>query len=424
MRRSQSDFDSEQALVTNVSRLIAAKTRSFTVSGRIPLDPSALVLFFRSKSGITHSLDFPIDVDLDTPPSLDVLIANSKPNLVGSDYNDYNDHESLFYPPNLPLTATLELANHPVLDAIRNTLFPSLPTGHYLIAVRDKLEIMSGGGRMAPQLPPKDSRVATIVVTLPVRFRGGALVIRDPEGKDEKFYGRGGKTGDMEWTAFLNDCEYAVETIQKGCRVTISYGVHLKTFGPAGLQADPLITPSDDFLDILSPVLNICRGRKIAFYLQCDYGVNPSEVLAESLVPNLKGGDSLLYHAIKLYKLTPELHWYAGGYIWPMDRTVEVGSETADALGGGALSFGSSRVGTPAMRGAFNATYGGEAEETIDSLRVRVEDSGAVPLAEADIMILTDWQTAVPVSKERVPFVSNGELEKLVVNVLLVTYVP
>jgi len=276
---------------------------------------------------------------------------------------------------------------------------------------------------MGPRFPTKDGRVATIVVTLPVRFRGGAFVIRDAEGRAEKFYGRGGKTGDMEWTAFLADCEYEVETVQKGCRLTISYGVHLRTFGPSGAQPDPLITPSDDFLDMLSPVLNICRGRKIAFYLQCDYGVNPSEVLAESLVAELKGGDSLLYHAIKLYKLTPELHWYAGGYIWPMDRTVEVGSENADTLNSGVITFGGSRgMGGPAARGAFNAY--GEPEEDIDSLRARVEDSGAVPLAEAEITILSDWQAAVPISKERVPFVSNGELEKLVVNVLLVTYVP
>jgi hypothetical protein len=110
-----------------------------------------------------------------------------------------------------------------------------------------------------------------------------------------------------------------------------------------------------------------------------------------------------------------------GGYIWPMDRTVEVGSESAD-LNGGALTMGGSRMGAPAVRGTFNAY--GEPEEGIDSLKARVEESGAVPLAETEITILSDWQAAVPVSKERVPFVSNGELEKLVVNVLLVTYIP
>jgi hypothetical protein len=105
-----------------------------------------------------------------------------------------------------------------------------------------------------------------------------------------------------------------------------------------------------------------------------------------------------------------------------MDRTVEVGSENPDALGG-ALTMSGPHMGVPPVRGTFNAGYG-EPDETIDSLRARVEESGAVLLSEADITILSDWQAGVPISKERVPFVSNGELEKLVVNVLLVTYVP
>ena len=33
----------------SVARLLAAASRPFTISGRIPLDPSQLVLFFRSK---------------------------------------------------------------------------------------------------------------------------------------------------------------------------------------------------------------------------------------------------------------------------------------------------------------------------------------------------------------------------------------
>lgn len=216
---------------------------------------------------------------------MDVLIAACRPHPGTPEYESYGpDRESLFYPPNLPLTTSLELGNHPVLDAVRNTLFPALPTGHYITAARDKLEIIIDGGRMAPQPRANDGRVATIIITLPVRFRGGAMFVRDAEGRDEKLYGRGGKTGDMEWTAFLVDCEHEVEPVQKGCRMTLSYGVHLRSYGPS---VDPLIAPSDDFLDMLSPVLNITRGRKIGFFLQCEYGVNPSEVLAESLVPNV-----------------------------------------------------------------------------------------------------------------------------------------
>lgn len=49
IRRQQSEYDSEHALRNSVARLLGAKSRPFTVSGRIPLDPAALVLFFRSK---------------------------------------------------------------------------------------------------------------------------------------------------------------------------------------------------------------------------------------------------------------------------------------------------------------------------------------------------------------------------------------
>ena len=102
--------------------------------------------------------------------------------------------------------------------------------------------------------------------------------------------GRGGAigVGHLEWTAILADSDYEVEEVTKGCRVTLSYAVYLRTFGPSGLLPDPLITPSDRFLDLLAPVLNVCRGRRIAFYLTGEYGVNPADLLAESLVPYVR----------------------------------------------------------------------------------------------------------------------------------------
>jgi len=155
--------------------------------------------------------------------------------------------------------------------------------------MRDKLEVLNAGGSMGPQSRAlrNDGRVATICVTLPVRFRGGAIIVRDAEGNEEKFFGRGGKNGDMEWMAFSSECEYEVETVQKGCRITMLYGVYLKTFGPMSAlnNTEPLISPSDQFLDLLSPVLNMSRGRKVAWYVTMDYNVNPSEVVAETLVP-------------------------------------------------------------------------------------------------------------------------------------------
>lgn len=48
-RRQSSDYDSEAAFRASVSLLAAAKARPFAVSGRIPVDPTTLILFFRSK---------------------------------------------------------------------------------------------------------------------------------------------------------------------------------------------------------------------------------------------------------------------------------------------------------------------------------------------------------------------------------------
>ncbi|EMD36972.1 hypothetical protein CERSUDRAFT_155368 [Gelatoporia subvermispora B] len=428
-RRRTSDKDAEAVYRSSVSALVTAKTRPFTVCGRIPVDPTALILFFRSKSGITHALDFPIDVDYDMPPSFDVLISTclSYPPPAPSSFPETG---ALFYPPNLALTATLEIANHPILDAVRNTLFPALPTGHYLTAVRDRLEICLKGSSRSVQPRPSDNRVATIVVTLPVRFRGGGLVVHNKDGRAETFYGRGGKSGDMEWVAFMSDCDYEVEMVQKGCRVTISYAVHLKTFGPSGLQPNPLISPSDQFLDLLSPVLNMSRGRKIAFYLNGEYGVDPSEVLAESLVPYLKGGDSVLYHALKLYKLSPELRWTAGGYVWPVGQTVEILNEVLDSPPispskrmAFSLLNGTGMRHVPSVSVPLSAPSEPGSDEGED-LKTRVEKSGAKPLADEEIMLLSDATLSGPVTKERVPFVSGGELEKLVVNVLLIVYIP
>ena len=65
-----------------------------------------------------------------------------------------------------------------------------------------------------------------------------------------------------------------------------------------------------------------------------------------------------------------------------------------------------------------------------DNLRWRVENSGAVPLGDEDILVMVTPDPAGgppllgPVSKEKVPFVSGGQLDKLIVNVLMVAFVP
>ncbi|KZV71233.1 hypothetical protein PENSPDRAFT_675445 [Peniophora sp. CONT] len=406
LRRGQSNYASEAqaVLATSVAKLVSAQMRPFAISGRIPIDPADLTLFFRTKSGITHSLDFPIDTDYDTPPALDVLQAAATP--YPAAVEDYSGADALCFPPHLPLTTSLELSNHPLMDAVRATLFPALPAGHYLIATRDRLDVVPTGASLPPQPPANDMRVANLMITLPVRHRsGGALRITASDGATERFPGRGGRSGGLDWAAWMSDASAEVEPVTKGVRASVLYALHVRSFGPAG--GDPLIAPGDEFLDALAPVLNLCRGRNIALHMTGDYNVNPSEVLAESLTPHLKGGDSMLYHAFKLYKLAPELRWTAGPYVWPVDRPVD-------------LEAGAPPDGSPYAR-ALSAA--GD-DTAMAALAHRAAAGGAVPLAHADIVVLSDRMGAAPVSKERVPFINDGALDKLVVNLLLVVYVP
>lgn len=163
----------------------------------------------------------------------------------------------------------------------------------------------------------------------------------------------------------------------------------------------------------------------------------------------------MLHHALKLYKLTPELHWTAGGYIWPVDRVVECSDDLSPTtpsppapiphpLDGPYrsptmmqasllhspmmnLSLGSPMTSPPKSVPILMPDPAGTEE---DNLRWRVENSGAIPLAEEDILLMATPDPAGgppmvgPISKEKVPFVSKGQLDKLIVNVLMVAFVP
>ena len=59
-----------------------------------------------------------------------------------------------------------------------------------------------------------------------------------------------------------------------------------------------------------------------------------------------------------------------------------------------------------------------------DDVRARVMRSGALPFAGAGISLMSDMASLGCVSKARVPFVRDGEVEKLVVNILMSVYVP
>lgn len=181
-----------------------------------------------------------------------------------------------------------------MLDTIKTVLLDDLYPGTYVYAVKDKLEIFLAGSKAGPRLDrPKMTRVrdggqlvANLVLTLPVPHRGGALVVRSPDGHEEKFYPTNQNKGDtsLHWTAYLADCENEVSFVEQGCRMAITYGVYTKSFGPAGPRPQPLLAPNEKLLGALSPLLSLSRDRVLGVYLTGGYDCSAMEVLADSLV--------------------------------------------------------------------------------------------------------------------------------------------
>lgn len=212
----------------------------------------------------------------------------------------------------------------------------------------------------------------------------------------------------------------------------------------------------------------------------------------------MKGGDALLYHALRLYKLLPELRWSAGGYVWPVDATVSCGHPTlarvastpkihsntrsppngltslsnhaspnrnrphrlssysstgsnSGSTGSGGLSRSSAAFAlTPyrdrdsgngsdsdseeyereqaavVRRKEMELSIAGDAADA-DAIRMMVEKSGAVLITDAGIMLLsedTPGTSSAALTRERVPLIATGGLDKLIVNVLIVVFVP
>lgn len=75
----------------------------------------------------------------------------------------------------------------------------------------------------------------------------------------------------------------AVEPVQSGCMITISYGIHMASHGHTNhnLTVDTLMTPSDCFFDLLLPINS--HGQSIASLLNHDYNIDAAEAVADTL---------------------------------------------------------------------------------------------------------------------------------------------
>lgn len=432
-----------------VDRLLRLNTRTFAITGTVPLF-APITLFFQTPTGSCHLLRFPSESSIPSR-SFDAFLAACEPvtspipsahgRSASTAGTTPPTHHTFRSNPARPINTSFDIASHPILETVRRTLFPTLlaeGSNNYLVASLNRVDVFCPGassaqprGYSSHRTEGDDEPVAHIIVTLPVRFRGGMLSIAK-DGVEEKFWGRGtlsagssaptsggfaalgaqeakkisGSLGAVEWVAWMGnrECEQKIDKVEKGVRINLVYDVRIRGFGPLGTAPRALITPNDNLLAAVSSVLKRSRGMKLAFYLTNDYGISPSHVLADSLIPLLKGSDLALYHGLKFYNLNPSLRYTAGGFIWPPQSTATI-------------------VASPQYLEAIKRLALKSAGEDED-LSVQIEEGGGVPLDREGIVIATGKEQG-KIGRERVAIMEarQSKLEYLHVNVCLVVYV-
>ena len=122
----------------------------------------------------------------------------------------------------------------PQLAIIRRHL--GVPEGGKLTAVLDKMLVYGPGQFFASHQDSEraDDMVGSLVVELPSRHEGGALVV---EHRGEKKVFRGATRGvlDLSLLAFYADCHHEVKPVDSGYRITLTY--HLLFRGEPGDRA-------------------------------------------------------------------------------------------------------------------------------------------------------------------------------------------
>lgn len=127
-------------------------------------------------------------------------------------------------------TRTWQRTLEPKLAIIRQRL--GLPEGGKLSAVLDKMLVYGPGQFFAPHQDSEraDDMVGSLVVELPCKREGGALVVQ--HHREEKvFRGAAGGPKDLSLLAFYADCHHEVKPVDAGYRITLTY--HLLYRGAA-----------------------------------------------------------------------------------------------------------------------------------------------------------------------------------------------
>jgi hypothetical protein len=237
------------------------------------------------------------------------------------------------------LVSGLDLEETGILGEIGRSLCPQDPGRP--AAELYALNVYGRGGHfVAHKDTPRDIDVfGTLVVCLPVHFRGGSLVLRHGSTRRCAWetsgdFGFGGQkeTYPVHWAAFYSDVTHEIERVTDGTRVTLTWvlrraapmqpplrrrpassGADLEAAFAAAL-ANPRFLPSGGILGVPCTHLYTATSRRSPF----------AETLSEPQASVLKGRDRLVANAALgaglLARVRPYLFETCGDESWRLER--------------------------------------------------------------------------------------------------------
>mmetsp|Transcript_56789 Transcript_56789/g.104313 ORF Transcript_56789/g.104313 Transcript_56789/m.104313 type:complete len:459 (+) Transcript_56789:80-1456(+) len=318
----------------------ATRARSpYFCSGKLVI-PQLSLFFCSGSRGRLGVLDFPSNA---VSMQVDALCAAGRPATFGCGGQSVLD-------PNYRDGLTLDYGNFALTEDINNPMLGVLPlvqnvfNGNALAAESYHVNIYTPGGHFrAHRDTPTVNQIGSLVLSLPVDFSGGAIVVCGdafklggnrsdlPGSLLSRFDGHGGEVDGavtLPWCAFFGDCEHWVEPVTSGCRVTVTYRLLSSRKGHAdgGLVTVPrtadLAAALDGVREALAHPSFLPRGGQVAIPLQHGYpGIAwPSELrpwptvdremAAKAAAQMLKGSDSVLFESLEELGLSPQV-WAA-----------------------------------------------------------------------------------------------------------------
>ncbi|KAK4153843.1 hypothetical protein C8A00DRAFT_43291 [Chaetomidium leptoderma] len=260
-------------------------------------------------------ITFPLE--LGTRSNLEQLIKDMAPatfGLGGEDVYDESYRKASKMDPTR-FASTLNPYDLGIVDAVAQALLPSLRHAKQPRAVKAelyKLNMYSGpSGKFKSHVdtPRSPSQFGSLVICLPLQFKGGALEVRH-KGKTVAFDwssandGSNGGTPSICWAAFYSDCEHEIFEVTEGHRLTLTYNLYsVRGNGQLGGNypwLDPMQLPLYKTIrDLVGDEDGWQNGGLIGYNCSHVYPHSNTSKLNFMVPDNLKGADMLMYEIFK-----------------------------------------------------------------------------------------------------------------------------